>query len=290
MKIDNIDLYSYNPDIVTPKFIANLSLKDYTLQQSYRVKTILGLDAEEISSKFYGYTYMSNRKSYTMAANQRLVTFKIELNPNYAIGETVSNLRDNLYRSISSSRTGDIFIVFKLGTERLATLRGRFSKFEYDHFSESPEVSMMISCQDSMLKSDNEIVIDVSGFSVENFTVTDNVSTAPHGFKFAIGFTGPASIFTIAEPITLEWKFEIVPRFVTPEYDGFIVGDQLIFSSIPGNRQLTLMRDNVYYQIVDKLSPGAFWPMIFPGVNTFDVEGANFEWLWMRHYYTYWGI
>lgn len=290
MKIDNIDIFSYYPDIITPRFIANLSMKDYKGVKSYKLRAITGLDAEEISSKFYGYTYMSSRKSYTMSAGKRFVTIQVELNPNYAAGETISDLRDNLYRGISSSRTGDIVIVFKRDTERIALLRGSFKKFEYDHFSDSTVVTMTIACPDSMLKSDNEIEIDVSEFSLENFSILDNTSTAPHGFRFCITCTGPSNLFSITEPITLDWKFEVVPNFITPEHRGFIVGDQLIFSSIPGSRQLQVLRDGEYYHIVDKLAPGSFWPMVFPGLNEFNVDGTNFEWSWMRHYYTYWGI
>ena len=290
MKVDNIDIYCFNPDIISPRLVANVSLKNYDSRRSYKVKKITGLDAEEISSKFYGFTYMTNRKSYSMNASKRHVSFKIELKPNYGAGETVSSLRDNFYRAISSSRAGDIYVVFKKGTDKIARLSGHFTKFESDLFAEIPEIQFTISCPDSMLKSENEVEIDISEFSTDAFTVVDNVSTAPHGLRFAVDFVGPCNKFTIAEPITFDWKFEIVPGFITPEIDGFIVGDKLIFSSIPGSRELQILRDDVYYHIVDKITPGAFWPMLFPGTNTFDVDGTNFTWDWMRHYYTYWGV
>lgn len=290
MKINNIDLYCFSPDTVSPRFVANMSFRDPGSHKSYKITGLSGLDAEEISSKFYGYTYMTNRKSYTMSQNKRFVTMEIELLPNYQNGESVSALRDNIYRAIASSRTGDIYLLFKFDTSVIAHVSGHFSKMESDLLTDHPKVTITIDCPDPMLKSVDEIIIDVDEFTNESFTLTDEISTAHHGFTFGVTFTGPCTNFTIAEPMTYDWKFEIIPRLITPEYDGFIVGDQLIFSSIPGSRELQVIRDGVYYHIVDKISPGAFWPIVFPGTNNYDVQGENFEWSWMRYYHTYWGV
>lgn len=291
MKIDSIDLFCFNPDIVTPKFVANFNFKDYTAQNPYKVKAIEGLDAEEISTKFYGYTSVSNRKSYSMSPGKRHIVMSIELNPDYAAGETVSSLRDDLYRSISSSRTGDVYLVFKKDSVGIAYIDGNIIKLESSNFEAVPEIQLTIACQESMLRSYNEIAVDVSTFSIDDVaTITDNTSTAPHGFKFEVGFSGPASKFIVEEPVLLDWEFAVEPRFITPAIDGFIVGDTLGFSSIVGARELYIVRNGVRYNIVDKISPTSFWPMIFPGGNSYHINSTNYYWKWIRYYHSFWGI
>lgn len=290
MKINNIDIYCFNPDSITTRLVANLSLKDPQSLNSYRVKAIAGLDADEISSKFYGTTYMTNKKTFTMSVGKRVVEMQIELCPKYSAGETVSGLRDNFYKAISSSRVGDVHLVFKWNNEQVARLNGYVAKLESDNFNESPEIKFAVTCPDPFFVSPNEVEINVEPFGMESFLVNDSKSTAPHGFSFEIAFTGPCSKFVISEPLTYDWKFEVKPGFITSGVDGFIIGDRLAFSSVPGKRDLKLIRDSKDYHIIDRISPGGIWPILFPGANSFAIEGTFFDWNWMRHNETYWGV
>ena len=284
MKITSIDVISSSlTDLI------NLSFRDPTSQNSYIAKAIVGLDADEISSKFYGVGNVTNNKYYSMSMAKRTLVISILLNPKYELGETPATLRDDLYKGISSSRTGALTLNFKDGTNTVAVIQGFLAKVEATHFSNTPEIQLTVECIDPMFTSPDFVDIDLDDIT-DNLqpTITDDVSTAPHGFLFSAVINQPITGLIVSDAVYPEWSFRLTYPFLTD--------DVLYFSSVNNNRYVYISRESQTIHLVDKIAANSMWPVLFPGENTFVItatENYNLDyitWESISHKHTYWGI
>ena len=138
MNVTNISLYSDFPNE-----LVNFSFRDPRGTNSYLVKSITGLDAGDISSNFYNFGNVSLYKFYSMTLPKREIEIRVSLNPDYENEETVTSLRDRLYKAISSSRKATVELGFNNGNQELAYITGFVKKFEVDHFSKSKELVIL---------------------------------------------------------------------------------------------------------------------------------------------------
>lgn len=276
MRVTSIELHAENSSNQCV-----LSYRDPGATNPYLAKSITGLDADDIVPRFYG-SSASNAKYYNLSLQKRDVIFHMTLNPRYAQFESHSALRDELYRLISSSRTGVISVEFKDGPTVVAVISGFVSKLETDHFDKEPSVKLTVSCDDPMLRAVAPTVVPVFGLDPENTVITDNLSTAPHGVSFSVIFDEAQPSFTMTDADE-EWFFSVSP------VGGFLEGDVLHLSSDFNNKQLYVIRDAVTTHLADVLSAESIWPIIFPGVNTF-VCSPGFTWNSITYYPTYWGV
>jgi hypothetical protein len=279
MKIDNIDLVSSNGTTVS-----NFSFRNLNSVNPYNVKNIIGLDADEITPRLYGFSNLDSSKYYSLVPQKKQVVISVSLNPQFTEGETHSSLRDLIYKNISSSRTGLTKLVFKDGEEAIAEVVGFVIKFESLLFEREPAIKLTIECEDAILKSVDIVDVDVSDFDTLPI-ITDSLSTAPHGFDLGLTFTAGSNVFLIHDQVETGWQFNTIFNFIT--------GDQLHFSSRQDNKQFYIVRGGSTIHLVDKLLTNAIWPILFPGENRFHVsiipDGA-FTWNYVRHYYSYWGV
>lgn len=286
MKLTNIALYSNNVEV------ANFSFRNPGSVNPYVAESIVGLDADEIVPKFYGVSAADSQKYHTLSLNKREIKVLVSLRPDYAQNKTHSDLRDDLYKAIASSRTGTIQLRFNNAGTTVAAISGFVTKFESPHFTKTPQVQMTIACDDSMLRALDCIVVDETYLGVTN-TIVDPDSTAPHGFKFNMIVDEIANELLIRDFVVVDvdpkWSFEII-------YD-FLVDDELFFSSEIGDRYLYIIRGVSTIHLIDKITPGSMWPILFPGANDlqFDLTVtaggvSGFSWGSMTYYPTYWGV
>jgi hypothetical protein len=288
MRITNIVLYSNSVETVS------FSLNGSDPSSKYIVRGITGLDAEEIIPKFYGLGLVStpplNTKPrfYDFSMKPRTVVIRVSLNPRFKIDETYAQVRDELYRSISSDRSGLVTMHFMYGPTTIARLIGYITKFEVSHFTQLPETQLTILCVDPMFRAINPVVLEDEDLADTNpVIVPDSISTAPHGFTMKVTFELAATTFTIQDKETSPvWKFKIIPS------GGFQIGDQLFMSTEYANRYLYIMRSTTKIDLVDKIETGSVWPIIFPsGVNEFHfVNIGSIEWDYIKYFAAYWGV
>lgn len=257
MKLTSIEIHPENSsDVVT------LSFRDPKNTKRYNVKEITGLDADTL--------------------DQRLVVMRIGLNPSF---RSYSDLRDILYKMIASSRTGRVQLRFLNGLSVIAVTSGFVSKLEAPHFGKVPEVVLTVQCDDPRLKAFTPVSESVSGLDLSNVNISDDESTAPHGFIFELGITADISDISIIAPADPTWSFEVVPS------GGFTLGDELYFSSEVNNKYLYIIRGGTTINLADVILPGSIWPLIFPGNNIFTFSNATHLRLDALSYYpTYWGV
>lgn len=280
MRVTNIVIYSNDVEMV------NFSLRDADPTARYMIKVIEGLDAEELVPKFYGVGTTTGKKFHEFGTKARELNMRLVLNPRFVLRETYSDIRDEIYRAISSSRSGSVDVYFMAAGTTVAKLTGFVTRLEADHFAKEPEVRLQITCEDAMFRG---VVPVVKGpddiVDVNPFVFGDTVSTAPHGFQFEIEFTATVASFVVNDAENSDWTFTLTPA------SSFLSGDRLVFSSEFGNSQLYMVRSAVTTHLMDRVVPGSAWPIIFPGANAFNfVSRASFDWVSVSWYPAYWGV
>jgi len=119
---------------------------------------------------------------------------------------------------------------------------------------------------------------------LSDLTVTDDVSTAPHGLQFELAITADISSLIISDNLSdPSWTFEL-------DFD-FLTGDTLHFSNIQDDIYLFYVREGVQYQLADKIATGSTMPIIFPGVNSFQFSNStDISMTTFLYYPTFWGV
>lgn len=287
MRITDISVYSNFVETVS------FSLSRSNTTSKFIVRDIVGLDAEEIIPKFYGFGLVSTSplntkpRFYNLGMKPRNVVIRVALNPNFKNDESYSDVRDELYRNISSNRTGLIVLHFYSGATTVGRLLGFITKFEVSHFTQLPEAQLTIRCDDPLFRAINPVTFESDDLTTVNpVIIADSLSTAPHGFTMKVTFTAAPATFTIQDfSSSPEWKFKILP--ITP----FAAGDELYLCSDYSSRYVYMIRSSVTTPLVDRIEPGSIWPVIFPGINEFHfVNIASFNWNYLEYYAAYWGV
>lgn len=278
MKLTSVE---FHPDGSSD--VMELSFRDPMRELPYNVKGIQGLDADEIVSQFYGAP--GTVSFFNMVMVKRTVVALMELNPDYAASESPSSLRDRVYKMIATSRKGLVHLWFKNGETVVATISGYFGKVEAPLFTDTPEVQVTINCDEPLLKSPDLVSIPVIGLDPALTVITDDVSTAPHGFKFEMSFDAPVASFIMADPDDDDWEFVVTP------VGGFLIDDVLHYSSEYNNKYVYIVRAGNTIQLADVIEMGSVWPMIYPGDNSFSVSsGVSMDWDSITYYPTFWGV
>lgn len=283
MKFNTVDLVS--SDSTT---IFTMSFQDPTLNNPYILKALLGLDVEEITTRYYGKSGSGN-PFYTMNVGPRTVVIQVSLNPNYAINETVATLRAEIYKAISSSRTGALSLRFMDGDMSVALLKGFVKKVEVEHFSSKPDLKITLDCsRDPLLRSEIEYFIPVLFDNPNQAVIEDFVSEAPHGFKMELSCSGPVASFALSDTVPHPWSFTITPGTING-VSGFVPGDILHISSEDNNRYVYIVRSGIEVHLANKVLPGSIWPIMFPGLTTFG-KTDDFDWETISYRQAFWGI
>lgn len=249
-----------------------LSFRDLTRTNPYNVKQIVGLDADEILPGSH-------------VLEKRDIVILISLNPEASGNQSYSDLRDELYRLIASSRTGVIQLRFNNGDDVVATVSGSLTKVEAAHFAKEPDVQVTLTCSDPMLRAPVPTSLNVAGLDPALTIITDALSTAPHGFKFELEFGFTLVSLVMTDPDDDSWSFTVTPL------GGFLTGDVLHFSSEHNNKYLYIQRAGNPIHVGEAIVSGSAWPLIFPGQNKYSIaSAANLDWLAIEHRPTYWGV
>lgn len=282
MRVTSVGLYSslYEEAIT-------FSLRDADPTAQYMVRTIIGIDAEEIIPRFYGFGLQTKSRFYDFGMKARDIVIRVVLKPRFNLDESYSDIRDELYRAISANRTGIVMLHFNSGATTVARIPGFITKFEVPYFSREPEAQITVKCDDPMFRGLNPVLYLPAQLKTTNpVIVADSLSTAPHGFSFQVTFKATTATFTIQDVQTNpDWQFIVTPN------GGFLSGDKLYFSSDYSNKYLYMVRGAATTYLVDRINPASIWPVIFPGGNSFHfVNIAQFDWNNLEYYPAYWGV
>jgi hypothetical protein len=137
--------------------IIEMSFRDARRQNPYHAKAIIGLDADELVSKFYGGI---NSNLFDILLKKREIVVLVELNPHSSPGQTYSSLRDAFFRLIGATRTGKVKFEFADEDGVKATISGFVTKMEAPLFNQVPEIQLTVDCKpDPILRTPDPITI-----------------------------------------------------------------------------------------------------------------------------------
>lgn len=290
MKVTSVELHPQGSSAVHV-----LSFRDPTRQLPYNVREIGGLDADSLVPKFSGTATDGVTKFYELGLQSRDLVVKIELNPIFKDGKTYSDLRDDLYKIIASSRTGFVDVWFKNGETVVAVLSGWVSKFESELFEKAPLIILTIRTDDPILRSPTLVEVDVSGFNqAVPFVIEDLESTAPHGFDVVIQVVTAFPVLVLNDPN------DGAPGFMFEPIGQFMPGDVIHISTDFKTRQIYVIRSGtaVPVYLADRVYAGSVWPIMFPGETSLEFKSQNIDGVAtgsvdltsLSYYPTYWGV
>jgi hypothetical protein len=282
--MDIEQIYIYKTDQLSNYIPAiTLSLNNTSSGSGFIVRNITGLDADDIFSVFNGVDYTTNDKIFDMRLRPREIAINLILDPSYsdALFGTPAKLRDYLYKFISASRTSKIRLGFGKNDLEICGINGFITKIESDLNTLIPEVKLTIYCEDPYFESQQYAYVNLSAQQTY-FTVTDNDSTSPHGFEMSVTILGDLYTFGLGNYQSYFSLNEL-----------FRASDQIVISSMRNNRNVELIRNGIRSNLISKLAFGSNWPIMFPGENTFNINGAGpfmYNVNYFRYRKTYWGI
>ena len=265
--------------------VVDFLLADPTRSGRFLVKDITGLDADEIISRYYGTGVAGSGKYFDLSVVKRDISLRFQVNPNFREGESYSSLRDEIYKVVSASRLGLAKLEFSNEDGVIGSFDGFVTRIEAPQFDKTQEIIITFRAKNPMLQSPS-VPIDLTPWTINLPVIVDNDSTAPHGFKFALKIVYARPKFKMTDAVGS--YFEVQPS------GGFLVNDILYFSSEAGDRYLYIQRGLTTIYLIDKVSFGSNWPLIFPGSNGYTLDAwagpIDGQWLSMSHKKTYWGI
>lgn len=275
MKVTSVGLFNdYTEDPLV------LSFRDPSSTNPFQCPDIKGLDPDEIVRRFQG-TGGSGSNFYEFVLAKRQLVATLGLNPQFAENESYSDLRDQIYRIISSSRTGAITLAFYNGATPVAVINGFISKVEAVQFARSPDTKLTIDCPYPMLRAPAELEVPIAGLDTANTVITDAISTAPHGVQMALKLNANATKVEIGDG---DWKFSVTPL------GGFLTDDVLHISTDLADKDIYIKRGSSTIYIADGVARNTHWPLMYPGPNTYKVTSASTSWVSIKHTPTYWGV
>lgn len=281
MRVTSIHLTSEETDAIT------FDLRATNAKSKYIIRNIIGMDADELIPRFYGFSKDGDKRFYDFKLKPREIVMRIVLNPRYNLDENNSDVRDSLYKVISGTRTGVIDLEFYAGASTVCKISGHIVKFEVPYFSNEPELQITIRCNDPMFRGINPVYMAPEDIPSTNpILIPDSISTAPHGFSMQITLTATLANLTIQDKASSpEWDFKVIPA------STFLSGDVIHFSSEFNNRYLYMVRSAVTTHLLDRIETTSVWPMIFPGFNEFHfVNIASFDWDFIQFNSAFWGV
>lgn len=284
MNVDAIELFSND------KKIFGFDFKTYDGSNPFIIRAATGLDAQDITPRYYSSGTETATKFYDLTLQPREIQMRIGLNPNYETDLRPPDLRDQLMRAIASNRRGEVQLKFMDNNSIVGQISGFITKFENGLFNKTTDVVLTIYCRDPLIRAAELSTIPLAGLDLENLILTDPISTAPHGFRFVMestGFTDTSWMLSIREQeSTFDWDFRVEVGL------SFSEGDELHFSSEVNNKYLWQGPGYPTTYLMDKITQGSVWPLMFPGENTYFIEIAGFTYVWdsISYYETHWGI
>lgn len=196
---------------------------------------------------------------------ERNIVMTIDLNPDPALGQTVSSLRQQLYKIFINPMVDSDYLRLILHDENdnLMEIVGYTEKIETEIFSSETTLQISILCPDPYIKDvQKTILVNEGGTWVSvPFTYT---GTSPTGILTDIWMIDNSSFLQV----DLNGKNMVFAN-------SFLAGDKISLNTQPGQKSATLMRGGVQSSIVPSLIPPTKWTEIRSQDNILKVYGAN---------------
>lgn len=247
----------------TDTLVLSLPVLGATPKSSLLVQKVTGLNPPDINLFIGDYSRDGGDYQGRRVGNRNPV-FTLELNPNPALGETISGLREKLYMAFVDPLVEADFVKVNLidDTGRVRYLVGYTEKFETEIFDVDNAAQISMICPDPYIR-DNEVTVltNPTGWVTVPFTYE---GTAETGFEVLIHVNSPTSVLTLEN----NGKKMIINR-------DFTTGEEVTINTNRGHRSLKLTSVDPDVSIVAYLEPTSPWLELHSQSNTMKVYGAT---------------
>lgn len=263
--------------------VLSLPVLGATPKSSLLVRRITGLNPPDTTLFIGDYSRDGGTYQGRRVGNRNPVLL-LDLNPDPALGETISGLRETLYKAFMDPLVDADHIKLNF-TDDLGNVRyvvGYTEKFETEPFDVETAVQISVICPDPYIRNNAETVLsNVSGWTTVPFTYQ---GTAETGFYTKISISSPTSTLTLDN----NGKKLILNRSLT-------TGDIVEICTIRGNRFLSMTSGAVTTSILGALTTNSEWLELHSQANLLKVYGATSGDLVagikeLRYHASYWGI
>lgn len=251
---------------------------------SLLIRKVTGLNPPDIDL-FIG-EYARDGGSYGgRRVGSRNVVMTIDLNPNPALDETVSGLRDLLYKTFVDPLVNADYIELVLREDdgRVRNLYGYTEKFETEVFDIETIAQISMICPDPYIRDLNETTLTNPTDTWVSVPFTYE-GTAEAGFKADIFISAITPVLTVINN-------HAYMRFTYP----FVIDDVVSINTNRGERDATVTRGGVTTSLLPSLSFDSKWLELHSQTNTISVHGdypsniiAGVK--TMRYRSSYWGV
>lgn len=251
-----------------------------TPKDSLLIKKVTGLNPPDVNL-FIGDFSRDGGIYQGRRVGNRNVVFTIELNPNPALDETVSGLREMLYKAFMDPLVEADYLKLRLEDDegRIRYIVGYTEKFETEIFDVENLAQISMICPDPYIRDNVDTVYShAQGWTTVPFTYT---GTAETGFEVTIYITANTNTLVLANNTLTDVT-------TSPDYykgrmiinRTFVVGEQVNISTVRGSRSITVTpvggdpaTDSV--SIAANLTPTSPWLELHSQSNTMRVHGAT---------------
>lgn len=255
-----------------------------TPKDSLLIRKITGLSPPDIDLFIGDYSRDGGIYQGRRVGNRNPV-ITLDLNPNPALGETISGLRELLYKAFVDPLVEADYIKLNLydDLDRVRYLVGYTEKFETEIFDVETMAQISVICPDPYLRDNFETVLThPTGWTTVPFVYG---GTAETGFEVDIYITSSTSALTL----------ENNGRTMVMTRDLF-AGDIVHVNTVRGERFITLSPGGVgEVSLIASLSPLSPWLELHSQTNTMKVYGdtpaSNIAAIReLKYTQSYWGI
>lgn len=212
---------------------------------------------------------------------------RVGLNPDYRLGQTATELRQELYGLLTPSPANQLvtlsLIDSSLSDALIAKTDGYIKRIEIVPFSRDPEVQITMSCPKPYFRAPADISpagpLDTSAPQVTN------EGTAPAGFNLSVFLTADMGNWGLGHDVVDPFDLRFM-NFVYP----FLSGDNIVIETTPGIRDAKVIRSAVETNLLGYMTSDSTWLQLEGGLNSFYTESPNFTWDHFLYTPQYWGI
>ena len=255
-----------------------LPILGVTPKDSLLIRQVTGLNSADINLFIGDYARDGGIYQGRRVGNRNIV-LTIDLNPNPALGETVSGLRELLYKAFLDPQVDADYIklAFHDDTGNVRYLVGYTEKIETDIFSPETTVQISIICPDPYLRDEVETTLENTPgwITVPPFTYQ---GTADTGFEVEI-------VINTATPTLTLSNNSVTDTTTDPLYNqgrmiitrDFVVGDSVYINTNRGSRDIILTPSGGGdpISLIGGLSPLSPWLELHSQSNVMKVAGAT---------------
>lgn len=205
----------------------------------------------------------------------------IGLNPSWATGQDVSDLRTALYVLLTQDSSPVILSLLNGATEICRT-SGYISKFDTVPFSKEPVVQMTLESVDRYLKAP----------AATNLTPGSGLPAT--GVQANLTYSGTAQTgfiakFQVTAASANGFKLQGAGSSYTYDPTALQANDVITINTIPGQRDVIRTRAGVDTSLIATVTSNPDWQRLTPGANSLMVvsgSGAALPFVWQYLYYT----